>query len=141
MGNVVTSEFVSDNQPREDFHRSKYSFEESLSCRAIAFLLQIHVNDIPILVNSSPEIMLYSLNFDEHFIEEKRIAESILAPSQSSRVLRPKLMTPSTNGLVSYLNAAFGHQIFNIASAEIETVVQSDDVLNNVGRESMAFVH
>jgi hypothetical protein len=79
MGDIVASKFVSDYQPRHGFHRSKNSFEESLRCCAIALFLQIHVDDIAILVYCSPEIVLYALNLDEHFIEEKRIAESILA--------------------------------------------------------------
>lgn len=79
MRDIVASEFVGNYQPRQYFHRSKYSFEESITFRAIAFLLQIHVNDIAILVNYTAQIMLYALNLDEHFVEEKRIAESILA--------------------------------------------------------------
>jgi hypothetical protein len=56
----------------------KQSFEEALGGLPISARLQEYINDFAILVERAPKIVLLALNFDEHLVEEKRIAVALV---------------------------------------------------------------
>jgi hypothetical protein len=76
----------------------------------------------------------------EYFVDEEGVAESSVLSFQSADVYRPELNAPEADGLVGDSYASFGKQVFNIAMAEVKSVVQPDGVRNDIGWESMAFV-
>ena len=77
---------------------------------------------------------------DENLVDEERVAESgVLAP-KSPRKMWAELVAPQPRRLVANLDAAFGEQVLDVAVAETETMVESDRVLNDGGRESVSFV-
>ena len=85
--------------------------------------------------------MLLSADLQKHFINEKSIAISLGPSSQSPCRLRSKLAAPQSNRLVAYLNATLWHQIFDIAMAEVKSMVEPNGVLNNFRRKPVTFVH
>ncbi len=84
--------------------------------------------------------MLLTMDPHEHLINEERVTTALMLSSQSLGIFRPEFIAPQANGLVANLNTALWQQIFEITMTEVESVVEPDDILNDFGRESMAFV-
>lgn len=80
MCNNITSEFISDYLPRFIPMCLQKPFKESPCCLAITTFLKIHIDNLSILINCSPEVMLFTVNLDEHFIDEKCIAIATMFP-------------------------------------------------------------
>ena len=59
---------------------------------------------------------------------------------KSLRILRAEFDTPQPDRLVADANTTLGHKILDIAVAQIEAVMEPDNVLNDRGRNSVAFV-
>jgi hypothetical protein len=76
----------------------------------------------------------------EDFIDKEGVAVAMVLPLQSAGINGTELYTPEADCFSAKDNSSFCEQIFDIAVAEIEAVVQPDGVTDNVRRESMAFV-
>jgi hypothetical protein len=63
----------------------------------------------------------------------------VLAP-KSPGVLRTKFDTPPPDRLVADSDTALSHEILDIAAAQIEAMIEPDNVLNDLGLESVTFV-
>jgi len=78
MGDQVTTPLVRDNFPWLTSVFLDETFEEALGRTAISPGLQKHVNDLTVLINSTPQIALLSSNLHKDFINEKSSAESLM---------------------------------------------------------------
>ena len=76
----------------------------------------------------------------EDFIDVEGIAEAAVPPFQSACINGSELDTPEAYRFSGYSDASFGEQIFNIAMAEVETIVEPDSVADDVRWESVALV-
>ena len=77
--------------------------------------------------------MLFTIDLHENFIDEKCVAVSLVLSLQASGVFGSKLDTPESNGFVGDRDATFSQEIFNIAMAEVESIIQPDCVTDEVG--------
>jgi hypothetical protein len=93
----------------------QYSLKETLCGLSISSCLEKDINNLTILINRSPQVMLLSLDSNEYLINEERITIPLMLSSQSLGVLRPKLVAPQANGFIADRDASLGHQVFNIA--------------------------
>ncbi len=93
-----------------------------------------------VLVNCPPKILLLPLNLDEDFVNKESIAVTLVPAPKSPRILRAEFDTPQSDRLVADPNTALGHKILDIAVAQIEAMIEPDNVLNDRGRKSVAFV-
>ena len=76
----------------------------------------------------------------EDFVDIECIAVSPMLPLQSTGVKRAKLDTPETDGFSGYSDATFSEDIFNIAVAEIEAIVEPDGVGDDIGWKPMTLI-
>ena len=90
---------------------------------------------------SVPKIVLFALDFDEDLIDEESIPVSLVSPSKSLGVFGPKLDAPQPNRFVADRDSAFGHEIFDVTSTQIEAVVEPHCVLDDLSRETVTSVH
>ncbi len=82
-------------------------FEEALSNCAVPSGLQEHIDHLSVLISSSPQKLLLAADLDEDFINEKRIAETLVPTLQPPSILRPKFVTPQPDGFITYDNTSF----------------------------------
>jgi hypothetical protein len=75
------------------------------------------IQDVAVLVDSTPEIALLSLNLDADFINIPSIAQSALLSSDRTGILRPKLQTPEPNCHIGGGDASLGKEILDIPKA------------------------
>ncbi len=84
--------------------------------------------------------MLPALNLDQGVINKESIAVTLVPAPKSPSLLRAEFDTPPSDRLVADPNTALGHKILDIAVAQIEAMIEPDNVLNDRGRKSVAFV-
>jgi len=97
MCNSIAPQFISHNLPGLTLVTADQPLEETPSCSAIPFGLQAHINNLPILVNGSPQIMLLAVYFHEDFINVKGVAETSVLSFQSSGVFGAKFIAPQAD--------------------------------------------
>lgn len=91
--------------------------EESLRCSSIPSGLEIHINNLAVLVHSPPEKMLLPINLHKDFINVQGITTASMLSFQSACINGTELDAPKANGLAADSDASFGQQIFDIAVA------------------------
>ena len=74
VSDTVTSQFIGHHFPGFAAIVSYKAPEESLRCCAIPLCLQVDINHLAILVNSTPQLMLLTVDLNEDFIDVERVA-------------------------------------------------------------------
>ena len=95
------------------------------------------VQDITVLVGRAPQILLATPDRDEHLVEMPGVSHPTVAAPQPPRVDRTEPLAPLPNRLVGDRHASLREEIFGIAEAEAEPMVEPDRVADDVGRESI----
>ena len=72
MCHSITTQFVGNDFPGFAAIVSYKAPEESLRCCAIPLCLQVDINHLAILVNSTPQLMLLTVDLNEDFIDVVR---------------------------------------------------------------------
>ena len=68
--------------------------------------LEIHINDLAILVNCSPQIMLLAVDFDEDLFDIEGITVATMLSLQAAGA---ELYTPEPDGLTADGNTALAY--------------------------------
>ena len=76
--------------------------------------------------------MLLTVDLHKNFLNVEGIAIALVLSIQPSSVQSSKFNTPQANGFSADSYTAFSEQIFDIAVAEIETVVEPDGVADDI---------
>jgi hypothetical protein len=105
VSNQVTTQFVCNDLPWTSLMPQDQTFEEALGCLGVSLGLQKHVDDFTVLINRTPQIVLFTLYFDEDFIQMECITVSLMVPSQSTGELWSELVAPEPNGFITHQNA------------------------------------
>ena len=84
--------------------------------------------------------MLLAIDLHEDLIDAEGIALTPVLSFQSACIDGAKLDTPEADGFMADGYATLGWQIFDIAVAQVEPVIQPDSVADDVRRESVALV-
>lgn len=110
-------------------------------CRnTISPCLEENIDDLPILINCPPQIMLLALNLDENLINKVSIAVTLMFTFQSPGMVGTKFYAPQTNRLIAGFDTSLSEQTFDITIAEVESVVQPNCIADDIWRNSVAFV-
>ena len=83
MCNAVTSQLIRYYLSRFATVIPKQPFEKPLSSCAVPSSLQKYINDLPVLINGAPQVLLPALNLYEHFVDEKCISKSVMSTLQA----------------------------------------------------------
>jgi hypothetical protein len=84
--------------------------------------------------------MLLPLNLDKDFVYKESIAVTLVPTPKSIHVFRSEFDTPQPDRLVTDPNTTLGHKVLDVAAAQIEAMIEPDNMLNYLRWESMAFV-
>jgi hypothetical protein len=114
--------------------------KESLGCPLIPTRLKQNVDDVAILIHGTPKVLLLAVDSHEKFFHMPAIAEIPLALPKTSNIVRPELLTPTSNGFVGDYDAAFGEKIFNISEAHAKAMIDPHGVTDNVRWKTVSVV-
>jgi len=84
----------------------KQTLEETLSSLSDTVRLEKDIDHLTILVDSPPQVLLFTINFDKYFINVERIAKSVMSTFQSFGILGAEFVAPQTNRFIAYGNTA-----------------------------------
>jgi hypothetical protein len=81
--------------------------------------------------------MLLTVDLDEDFIDVEGVAVTSMFSLQPTSINSSEFDTPETNCFAADSDSSFGEEVFNIAMAQVETIVEPDSVRNEVGGPCM----
>jgi hypothetical protein len=81
------------------------------------------------------------LDSHENLIKVESITVTLIPAPKSPSVFRTKFDAPQSDRLVADRDTTLGHKILDIAAAQIEVMIEPDNVLNDFRRKSVALVH
>src|SRR2546427_10453371 len=136
----VAAKLVRDQTPWRTALRFQQLPEEAFGGTPVAPWLNEDVDHVAVLVDGPPEIVLATLDIHEQFVQVPGVAQASLPVPQDTGVLRTEPPTPLPNRLVGYGDAPLSEEIFGIAEAQTEPVVEPDGVTDDLRRESVAVV-
>jgi hypothetical protein len=84
--------------------------------------------------------MLLAVDLHEDFVNVKGVAVASVLSFQAACINRPEFDTPQANCFASDRDATLSQQIFDVSVAQIEAVVESDCIGNDIWRESVTFI-
>ena len=140
MSGTVASQLVGDKPVGTRSLGFQELTKEPLGGLPISSVLQQNVDRVSILVDGSPEVVSFSTDRDEEFIEMPSIPQSIFPFPQSPCVDRPELATPGPNGFIGNGDASFRQEILDLAETETEAMIQPDGVTNDRSWKAMSSV-
>ena len=127
MGNRITTKLIRHDLPGFASVTADQPLEKPLRSSSIPPGLQEHINNLAILVHSSPKIVLLPVDLN--------------GPAHRRRPRRCRRCRRSHGDCFSrYGDASLGQKIFNISVAEVESKVQPNGIGNDIGWESMALI-
>jgi len=85
--------------------------------------------------------MLFAVDFDENLIDVEGVAIASVLAFQSACINGTEFDAPETDRLAADGDASFSQEIFDIAMAEIEAMVEPDGIGNDIWREPVALVY
>jgi hypothetical protein len=140
MRYTIATQFIRHDLPRSFAVRPEQLSEESFRRLGVPARLQIHINDIAVLIHCSPQVETSTFDRDEYLVDEERVAKSGVFAFQPFRKQRTRFLAPQSNQLVTHFDAALREEVFDVVVPEIEPVVGPDGVLNDHWRKSAPFV-
>ncbi len=84
--------------------------------------------------------MLLTIDLHKYFVDVEGIAIATMLSLESAGVQGTKLDAPQADRIPSDDDAALGQEIFDVSVAEIESIVEPDNVGDDVWREPMALM-
>ena len=138
LGRAIAFQLVGNDHPRHVGQPLQQLAEKLLRRFLVATALDENIQDVAILVDGPPQIGAYSLDGEEDLVQMPLIARpGPSAPQLIGRGL-PELPAPIAYRFVRQQNAAFCHELFDVAVAEAKTEVEPDTVADDFGREPVA---
>ena len=107
---------------------------------AVAMRLDEDIDDVAILIDGAPEIVPPSLDGDEDLVQVPSVAQPALSTLEPASVCRTEREAPQPDRFVGHREAALGQEIFDIAKAHTEAVIQPDGVTDDLGGKAVSAV-
>jgi hypothetical protein len=97
--------------------------EGTFGCTLIAARLQQDINDITILIDGTPKILLLAVDSDEEFVEMPGITEASLFLLKTSGIAGSEFPASLADAFIRNNDSAFGQKIFNITEAQAQAMI------------------
>ena len=119
---------------------SYQSAEKPLGCAGVTPVLEKNVNDIAILVDGAPQVVLFTSDLYEDFIDKECVSIARVLAAQAPGNLRPKLDAPEADRFTADGNTPFGEEVFDISVAQTESMAQPNGVTDDLGWKPVSLV-
>ena len=137
---TIASQLIGDDHSRHKLQALQQTLEEPLGGFPITPLLDQNIEHDTILIHGTPQIMLNTLDPDEHLVEVPLVPGPRPAAAQAVGKALTEFPAPAPHGLIGDDNAPLRQKQLNITEAEAEHVIQPDSMANNLGGKAMAVV-
>src|SRR5262249_20538682 len=106
----------------------------------VAPTLHQDVEDVIVLIHGPPQIMACAINRQKHLVQMPFVAWLGASTLEPIGVVLPKLPTPPADRFVGHRDAAFEQDLFHVAVAQGEAVVEPDPVADDFARKAVVLV-
>ena len=131
MGRRVTAQLIGDQSSRDTALSFQQFPEEADGRPSIAAGLHENVDHVAVFVDGPPQILLPAPDLHEQLVQMPGVALTSPAAPQPPSIGEPECPTPLPNRFVGDRDPALGQQIFRVAEAETETMVEPDGVTDD----------
>jgi len=140
FGCPIARQLIRDHYPRDVLTPFEQLAEEFFRGGFVGSTLDQDREQIAVLINGRPQIMLFGADFKKHLIEMPFVASLRTASTQLVGRVLAEFAARLSNGFVGQDNAPGGHEFFDITITEREAKLEPDGVADNIGREALAGV-
>jgi hypothetical protein len=140
VGCRITSQLVSDECKRWLSLVFQDPVKEAFGGFPVPLTCDQNIEDVTILIHCSPEIMPLAADRNKQFVHVPDVPESALSLPECAGICCSELLAPGSNRFVRHGHAAFCKQIFNIAKAKSEPMIQPDGMADDLGRKPVAAI-
>jgi len=140
LGRAIAGQLVGDHHARHVGEILEQTTEELLGGRRVSAALDQDIEDVAVLIDGPPEIVLHPVDADEDLVEVPLVTRLRAPASQRVGVLLAERAAPLAHGLVGEDHPALGEQFLHVAITQGEAEGQPDRVADNLGRVSLALV-
>jgi hypothetical protein len=114
--------------------------EEFLRRLLVPAALHAHIEDVALLIDGPPEVVPFTMDRQQHFIEVPCVPGPRAPTTQLIGVLLAELAAPLPDGFLGHEDAPDEEQLFHVPIAEAEAVVQPDAVTDDLGGKAVVLV-
>jgi hypothetical protein len=136
----VALELVCHDHTRNVSQAPQQLAEEPPGRRGAAPALDQDVEDISVLVDRAPKIVLLAADADEHLVDVPLVARLWPAPLQHVGEDPAEAQAPLADALVADHDPTLGQDQLNITQAQTEAVKEPQGMLDDLGREAEATI-
>jgi hypothetical protein len=94
MSDRIAAQLIRHNHPGLTAMALQQPPKEALRSRSISLGLQIYINNFAILVNGSPQVMLFATNLHKDFINVEGVTISLMPPLESPGISGSEFNAP-----------------------------------------------
>ena len=140
LGRPVALQLVGDDRTRYVLQALEQLAEEFLGCFLIAPALHQDIEDVVILIHSSPQIIALTIYGQKDLVQVPLVTGPGPTAPQPVGIVLSELLTPSANGFVGHDDAAFHEDLLYVAVAQGETVVEPDPMADDFAGKAVVLV-
>ena len=89
------------------------------------------VEDVTVLIHGAPQVLLATLDRDEHLVEMPGVSEPATSAPQSARIFRTEPSTPLPDGLIGDFGTSAGQHVLHVSEAEREAMIEPHRVADD----------
>src|SRR5215467_14517595 len=137
---AVALQLVGDDHPWHVLQALEQLTKELLGGVLVAAALHQNVEDVVVLVNRTPEVMALAIDGQKDFIQVPLVPWLGASVLQLIRVVLPEFQTPLADGLMGHVDATLEQDLFHVAIAQREAIVEPDPMADNLTGEAVVLV-
>ena len=139
-GSGVASQFIG-NDPHWFGTLATQEFSKEPFCGAlITIRLDQNVDHLPVLIDTTPQILLQPVDSNKDLIQVPVVAEPALSLLQFPRLVRTEFLTPLPDRFIGHDDSPLGEKILDISKAQAKAMVSPDRIADDLARETIAGV-
>ncbi len=140
LGRPVARQLIGDQHARHKRKTLEQLPQEFHGCPLIAPPLDQNVEDVAVLIDRAPQVLLRAVDADEHLVQVPLVARTRASPTQRVRVGLAEFLAPLAHRFVGDDHPALGEQLLHVAIAEREAEIQPNRMADDRGREAVTSI-
>src|SRR6516165_3062058 len=121
---AVALQLIGDHHPWHVLQSLEQLTKELLGGFFMPAALHQNVEDVVVLVDSTPQVMTFAIDCEKHLIEMPFVPWLGASTLQPIRIILPKLQTPLADGFMGDVDAALKQELLHVAIAQGEAIVE-----------------
>jgi len=114
--------------------------EKVLGSSLVSLALDQNIQNVTILIDSTPQIVNAAIDLEEYFIKMPLVSGPGRFSAQVVSIGLSEFKAPFSDSLIAESDTAHREHLFNIAEAQGEAEIQPYGMTDDLGRKAMAMV-